>query len=588
MTMRQRAQKIKKQYRNSRGRHQRRLLALAVVSVATLTLGSCTRVPTSTEPQALRPFDRTIAEEDLHKPQPGLEPDLLLRDFYAASAIPAGDYSAARNYLTREAAEAWDPHDSMLIVDRIDLTTQPGGNAQRRSLTVRGEVIGSLEEGGSYVPQNGVYEATVQLEQVSGEWRIASLPAGVIMERTELSNQYNPHSIYFLNASGETLVPDRRWVYTGTDSLDSVLLSLLAAGPTDRLAPATASEFPKEAAYIGKTDGVYEFSGLSNMDRERRTTFAAQVVWTLARAGINGPYRILADGAPLLDVDALTPDDFAAMNPQVTNQDVTELYALTDSRLYSVDNEEATVVDGPLGEAGNVSSLDITASGYVAAVLNVPEDEGQAFSVGGIIHPQTEVLRAATITRPSFELDDNVAWVAIDGHRVIRSVRSSASGEVVSNEVGTAFLDDIDGEISVLRLSRSGARVAMIIDGRLYTGIVERTSAGERSIVNVLEYATDYGGSIISVDWKEDGALIVGTSAPDAPVLRVEQDGSAVTTLSTGNINAPVVMVAASPTMIYATDANAILQLPTQGNEYPNWREVPGLQGMRAAPVVAK
>ncbi|WP_394281298.1 MtrAB system accessory lipoprotein LpqB [Corynebacterium sp.] len=562
--------------------------ALAVVTTASLALGSCTRLPANTEPQALRTFDRNVAAEELHEPQPGLEPDLLLRDFYAASAIPTGDYSAARNYLTASAAEAWDPHDSTLIVDRIDLTTQPGGNAQRRSLSVRGEVIGSLEEGGAYVPQNGVYEATVQLEQVDGEWRVASLPAGVIMERTELSNQYQPHHIYFLNSTGEALVSDRRWVFDGTDSLDSVLLSLIAAGPTSRLAPAIAESFPEGGTYIGKTDGVYEFSGLAGMDQERRTKFAAQVVWTLARAGISGPYRIAADGAPLLDDDdGFNPDDFATMNPQATNQEVAQLYALTDSRLYSVDNEEATPVDGPLGTAGDISSIDITADGFAAAVLNLPDDEGQAFSVGGIVNPQTEVLRANAITRPSFEGDGNVAWVAIDGERVIRAVRSTASGEVVSSEVGATFLEDIDGEISVLRLSRSGSRVAMIIDGRLFTGIVGQSAAGERSIVNVLEYATDFGGSIISAEWKTDGSLVVGTSSPDAPVLRVEQDGSAVTTLSTGNINAPVVMVAASPTMVYATDANALLQLPTQGSDYPNWREVPGLQGVRAAPVVA-
>ena len=79
----------------------------------------------------------------------------------------------------------------------------------------------------------------------------------------------------------------------------------------------------------------------------------------------------------------------------------------------------------------------------------------------------------------------------------------------------------------------------------------------------------------------------MGTSTPETPVWRIEQDGSAVTSLPSGNITAPVVAVAAAPSMIYLTDANAVLQLPTTGGDNVFWREVSGLQGVRSAPVVA-
>ena len=127
----------------------------------------------------------------------------------------------------------------------------------------------------------------------------------------------------------------------------------------------------------------------------------------------------------------------------------------------------------------------------------------------------------------------------------------------------------------------------MVIDGKLYTGIVQRGASGERSIVNVLEYAQELGGSVVSAEWRADGSLIVGTSAP-SPVLRVEQDGSSMTALSAGNISAPVVAVAASPSMLYVTDVNAVLQVPASGADNPIWREVPGLEGMRALPIIAR
>ena len=107
-------------------------------------------------------------------------------------------------------------------------------------------------------------------------------------------------------------------------------------------------------------------------------------------------------------------------------------------------------------------------------------------------------------------------------------------------------------------------------------------------MINVLEYAPDLAGSVISADWQPDGSIIAGTSNPGSPVVRVEQDGSGTTGKPIGNITAPVVAVAAGADMIYATDANAVLQLPSGATDVPNWREVPGLQGVRSVPIVAR
>ncbi|WP_018296142.1 MtrAB system accessory lipoprotein LpqB [Corynebacterium lubricantis] len=564
--------------------------AVALLVVGSLGLASCTSLPTNTDPAAIRSFEPNDTSSDVPGPVPGREPDLLLRDFYAAGAIPRGDYEAARSFLTSNAQEVWNADNTTLIVDRIDLTTQPGATGQRRSFSVRGDVIGSLQEGGAFIPETGVYEATIELEQVNGEWRISSLPAGIILERTELRNQYQPYSLFFLNSTSEKLISDRRWIYSGGESTDTVLMSLLAAGPNDRLRPATWSGLPEGANFSGKTDGVYEFTGVGTLNPEESQRMASQVVWTLAVAGVPGPYRITFDGVSVSDNgEGLTTDDFVTMDPQASAEEVSKLYALNNGRLFTVEGTDVRPVDSELGDSGDIESVDLTADGHAAAVLTDPEDENsRIFAVGGMDHPQVEVMRAAEFSRPTFELHNNVVWVVADGNRIIRTVRSDTTGDVVTNEVDSSFLDDLDGEISVLRISDSGARVAMIIDGRLYTGIIERSATGERSVVNVVEFAHELEGTAVSVDWASDGALIVGTSSTDAPVVRVEQDGSASTTLPTGNINAPVVMVSTSPTMIYATDANALLQFPLQGQDSVNWREVPGLQGARSAAVVAK
>ena len=125
-------------------------LTLTAVAAAVGLLTACTTLPTDTEPQALRSFEPQVVEQTDLGPQPGQEPDLLLRDFYTASAHPVQDYQSARSFLTTETEEQWNPSESILVVDRIDLITQPGSTSERRSFNVRGSVVGRIATGGSW------------------------------------------------------------------------------------------------------------------------------------------------------------------------------------------------------------------------------------------------------------------------------------------------------------------------------------------------------------------------------------------------------------------------------------------------------
>ena len=337
------------------------------------------------------------------------------------------------------------------------------------------------------------------------------------------------------------------------------------------------------------TDGAFTFTGFGSVSAEDRAQFAAQVVWTLATAGITGPYRLVADGNPLIEgADELDTDDFVDESPLVETAGESTLYALINGNVLRVDGRTTKAVEGQLGSSGDVASADIARNGGWAAVFGKPDDNrDDILRVGKIGEGEHEVMRAGTFTQPSFEPGADAVWSVADGRRILRTVQSAATGELSTGEVEANLPEGVDGNISVLRLSRTGSRVVMVIDGKLYTGIVQRGASGERSIVNVLEYAQELGGSVVSAEWRPDGSLIVGTSST-SPVMRVEQDGSSMTALSSGNISAPVVSVAASPSTLYVTDANAVLQVPSSGADNPIWREVPGLEGMRALPIIAR
>lgn len=558
----------------------------ALLLCTALALTGCNSLPGNSEPQALRKFESSQHEAAAMTPIAGREPDLLVRDFYVAAANPTSDYLSARNFLTPDAAHRWNPRESTLIVNRIDLTTRPDAASGTHAYQIRGEVIGRLSSDGSYRPENFLYEADVELRQVDGEWRIDSLPDGIVMERTELRNQYQPHDLYFFDPTNRVLVGDRRWVFANNDTLNTTLLSLWAQGPSKLIRPAVSTTLPAEAEFTGAEDGVYHFSGLANLGPDQRLLLAASLVWTLSTARVQGPYAIEADGQPLLDFSReYTTDDFAEFNPQSYVGSAPAIYALTDRNLYQVSNGGLDTKNNVLANVGDIRSAAMSSDGTGAIVRQ--EGERNRLWVGELSQHMDRSVLAETLTTPTFEYDPAVVWVVADGRRVLRVVRSAASGELSESNVNISELHDIDGDISVLRLSHDGTRAAFVIAGRLYTAVIQRPNASERRLANVVEVAPQLGDSVLSVDWQLDGSLIVGTSTPDTPVWRVEQDGSAVTSLPAGNLTAPVVSVAASPSMLYVTDAHSTRQLPLGGNRGSFWREVPGLQGVRSALVVA-
>src|ERR1700722_774358 len=88
------------------------LTALGVV------LAGCAGVPSASAPQAIGTVERP-APANLPKPTPGMDPDVLLRQFLKATGDPANRHLAARQFLTRSASDAWDDAGSALLIDHV-------------------------------------------------------------------------------------------------------------------------------------------------------------------------------------------------------------------------------------------------------------------------------------------------------------------------------------------------------------------------------------------------------------------------------------------------------------------------------------
>ena len=565
----------------------------AVLSVAVL-VSSCASLPNSSEPQSLKRLDNPSSQQD-SGPISGREPDLLLRDFYANSANPLKQYAQARNYLTPDANNQWKPGPETVIIDRIGMSRNSTAGADHVSYTVTGTIVGTLGEGGAYNPRNEDYRAVVTLERRDGEWRIAELPNQAIIERTELRNRYIPRDLYFFDPTGNTLVPDRRWMFAGTNTQDTALISLLLAGPSPTLAPGVMDELPNSAAYTRTNNGVYELTGLSSLSEAARRRLAAQLTWTLALAEISEPFSFSIDG-DLVRNDRNNPklsvNDFPEYNPSASGTSAGVLYALTNGKASSISDGNVVAVPGFLGTNGGIESMDVASLNHtnVAASVVTTNAEGDKKSqlyMGPVDGDSTKILTAATLTKPTFAANSQAVWTVMDGNKVMRVAQSSNSSSISQTEVDTSELGENHGDISVLRLSPTGVQAAFIVDGRVYVATVARPTAGDRKLTNVRELVPAIGDSAITLEWSVNSTLLVGTVSTDTPVWRAEVDGSSAIPLSSGNIVAPVVAVSSNSSTVFITDSRAALQLSTSGNS-TYWREVPGLEGARSITIVPR
>lgn len=584
-----------------------RVGATAMLSTLALLAAGCANLPDSSAPQALGTIERAPASTSVEAPAQGREPDLLLRDFVKASTDPANRHLAARQYLTKDMSARWDDAASATIVDKIDLITE-SRTANRAVYTIRANRVGQLEPGGLYQAQEGQYEAKFSWVKVDGEWRIDDLPNGVIMDRPQFLNSYQRKSLYFLDPSAQTVVPDPRWISASQDQMVTQLIGLLIDGPKPSLAGAVRNELGSGVSVLGpitKADGrasqvgvglggvQVDFQGLGRMSAQSRELLAAQVVWTLENAGISGPYVLLADGQPLDEryPNGWTIAEVGSFNPLATSSASVGMHALRGGGLVSVGDTTATPVPGYFGASDNLRSVALSQDGTLAAAVaetRRPAPEPQtALVVGTYDGNVATALEAQTITRPTWALDGSTAWAVVNDSSVVRVVRETGTGKLTTMPVESGAITALGGPITELRLSRDGVRAALIVDGEVYVATVTRLPDGGYSLTNPRAIAHGLGGRAVSLDWSTADTVVVVREGSDVPVVQLAVDGSRMDPLPSRNLTSPVRAVDATLTTEYVADARAVFQLNNNdpaGDRY--WREVPGLTGLQAIPVL--
>ncbi|MCD2189139.1 LpqB family beta-propeller domain-containing protein [Actinomycetospora soli] len=581
---------------------RRRVLAL-VLGLVALLLAGCATVPGSSDVTVLRRVGDPAEPSAPPGPARGAGPLEIVRGWILASGATAERHSAARAFLSPATAGSWDDGASPTVVsDRVDTTFVSGsGQSPDAAVRVRADKLGTLRPDGAFVADPGTVDVTVRLSQDNGVWRIADLPPGTIVRRTDLRANTRPVRIWFLAAVGGAPVGETRYLATSpARSVASRVLDELLSGPSEDLRGAALSALPPGAmlrSAVGTSpDGVTtvdltRIGPVDALDEGRRTEIAQQIVLTLAGVGIDrvapsvdgeplvagrtelGVADVLAALPPLVRERRDLPSD-SASSPAATPPAV----VVTGGRVLTVpENPTAASSGGPDLVTGvdDARSASLSPDGRdVAVVGNGPD--GMRLWVGRSGAAATpSPVAGRFVGRPSWTPDGNEVWTVVDG----RPVRAARAGSVLTPvALDTATLAGY-GPPTTLRLSPDGTKVALVADGRVLVATVVRDTGGGARLgpVRVLRPGPvgEALAGVLDVTWSQTDRLVAVGTALGRPVQIASVDGLELDSPTTTNLTPPVTAVAAAPERpTLVVDQGGLWSLPASGGDV--WSSVPG------------
>lgn len=559
--------------------------ATALVLLLVLAaLAGCASVPTSSPVQVLR----RVGEGDTPVLPPGpvdrsnaLD---LVRGFVYASGSSPDRHGAARRFLAPEAT-GWDDGVGVTVLDEqfdtvYPSTVDPEGDT--RTVRIRGTALGRLTPGGWFEAAQAPVQVDVGVVRREGQWRIARLPAGVLVRLSDLRANYRTVKSWFVDPVRGVAVPDLRYLPGSPARAQAArAMELLLAGPSTALQGAATSMLPPGAQLRSNVavspEGalIVDLTQVGELDENGRRLLAAQVVLSLGEVSV-GRVRLLVDGAPLLaDRPDLTRDDIAALIAEPAPTPTVPALVVYGGRVHQVGGAQPdTAVPGPIGD-GRLAVRSAASSPQGGRIAVVAADGPRLrLLTGGPDGAATPVGVAGTsMTRPSWSPTGAEVWAVVDSDTVAR-VRFGTDGVPLAGQVDASALTAL-GPVDDLRLSRDGLRVAAVVRGRLYAAAVARGADGDVAIRNVRSLRAADLGDVVAVDWRAAETVVAVSRGGEGLVSQVSVDGLTRDAVPSSNLTPPLRAVAAAPNRpVLVTDQGGVWSFA--GGDLETWRQVVG------------
>jgi hypothetical protein len=523
-----------------------------------LAVSGCSTVPMNSPTFQITQAPSRPAEEvgiEPVSPAPGATPEEIVRNFIDAAASSRPGHPVSREHLTREAAGTWSDETGITVIspDYATVTTETG------AVEVTAPLVGTIDERFVFaVGGPDTFTRQFTLEQVDDEWRISDPPDGLIILEPDFERLYDERAAYFLDVTGQRMVPDPRYLITG-EAQPTALVQRLLDGPSAALAPGVRNPLSgvqlRSAVTVAGGMAVVDLTALATDHEPLLSQICAQLVWTLTHPQLritSAEVRVDGRVVTLPDVPIeQTADDWASFNPDAVPVDAVGHYLDGGGALHTVTMGAPT--PGPAGAgAYALSSAAVSAeprTGKLTALAGVRSDAGGATLLTGPYDGDlTGVLTAGSITAPTVAATRSEFWVVRDGTSVVR-VPAGAAPQAVSAPTLPGL-----GIAEVLRLSPDGVRAALVIDGpggpTLYVTTVVRSEDGSVGLRDLRPIAPTLS-RVVDVAWRDSGELLVlaenGAENGNLP-YSVGVDGWGLNALPTAGLPSQPTSIAAAPT----------------------------------------
>ncbi len=569
--------------RRPAGRLRRGVVLLAATG---LLLAGCASMPGSGPVQDADSVDSAEGEGESQvrvfgvPPEEDAPPAEIVRGFLEAVTSDEADFETAKQYLTRERRSDWDPfHGTMVLSAGPTLeppVSQPGlaGGGETFRVDISGTQLAAVDSSRVYTPQDGMpYEASFELRQVDGQWRIDDLPAGLVMAEADFRRIYRSVDAYYFADLGpesgrvanghDVLVADpvyvRRWIDPISELVDTLL-----DGPSGWLDPVVTTAFPGDVTMAqGEEPSIDESGTLSvrlagvprDLSASQCERMGAQLLHSVqVLASVELMEARLANEAGTLLCE-LGRSEAQAYAPGLLDGETEQPYFLdADGSLVTVepqDDAEPVALSGPLGRdevalrSAAVSRNEDWAAGVSAdgSSLYVAPLFGADSLADPVYQRELTGPDDQGLTAPSWDgLGD--LWFAdrdpVEGQQLLRL----PSGSGVPQQIPVTGLRP-DQQIEALRVASDGVRIAMLIseDGQttLQLGRVERSGEGDDQVVAVddLRRVAPQLENVAAASWAGGSRLVVvGRPADGVEQWQfVATDGSLATTPPVPGLN---------------------------------------------------
>ncbi|MFD3534484.1 LpqB family beta-propeller domain-containing protein [Streptomyces sp. NPDC058664] len=567
--------------------------AVVIAACGGLLVTGCATMPDSGDVQAVKGVNQGDSQVRVYAvaPRENATPDEIVDGFLEAMTSDDPGFATARKYLTQRAAQTWKPEQSITVLttapvrDPSDRHADPDN--QGRAYPLSGRKIATVDARHAYQPVSpATYLQSIHVVQqptANGkgkEWRIDSLPPGLVLGEADFLRNYRSVNKYYFASGEDWVVADPVYIRQRQDPvtrMDPVTQTVKAVleGPTNWLKPAVDSRFPsgtelKKGVTTLATDDQSTLKVPLNakadlVGGEACRRMAAQLLFTLGGLTSVRVEQVELLGSSGQSLCRLGKGQAAEFAP-VRNSDLEENPYFVDEHhklmMLAVEGREANApleVPGPLGKGttplrsvavdrGETRAAAVGENGRDLFVSSITAEE----DLSPAVLSSKAVRPVDRLSAPSWDGRGDL-WVA-DRDPAAPQLWMVPGGTGDPVKVRTPWLGD-DARIDSLRVSADGVRIALVVTRgertTLQIGRVERQTTDEERVVSVLalQPAAPRMESVTAVSWAGPSRLVVvGREAGGVQQIRyLQTDGSTSATSVLPGLNG-VTSVAAPQT----------------------------------------